>query len=239
MTLVGVLGILALCAVHLLGERWRFMRATPRSAWLSAAGGVSVAYVFMHLLPELARGEGILREAGRRGFEALEGVVYLVALLGLVAYYGLEHLVRERDRRLHRPEHAAGIFWTHMGAFVAYNFVIGHLLGGEEEGERLAFTLFAVALGMHVMVIDAGLQHDHRRLYSRLGRWLLSAALLGGWLVGILAPLPPAAMAVFTALLGGGILFNVLKEELPGERESGFGAFLLGAVVYAMAVALA
>ena len=35
------------------------------------------------------------------------------------------------------------------------------------------------------------------------------------------------------ALLAGGVIMNVLKEELPEERESCFWALALGAAVYA------
>jgi hypothetical protein len=42
--------------VHAIGGRLRFLDVIPRSTWLSLAGGISVAYVFVHLLPELAAG---------------------------------------------------------------------------------------------------------------------------------------------------------------------------------------
>lgn len=44
----------AFAAIHFLVPRLRFLEGIPRSRWLSFAGGVAVAYVFMHLLPELA-----------------------------------------------------------------------------------------------------------------------------------------------------------------------------------------
>ena len=52
-----------LALVHLLAGGLRFLRGTPRSVWLSAAGGVSVAYVFVHVLPELAEGQEAVRRA--------------------------------------------------------------------------------------------------------------------------------------------------------------------------------
>ena len=47
----------SLGGIHLFGAKLRFLDETPRSRWLSAAGGVSVAYVFVHVLPELAEGQ--------------------------------------------------------------------------------------------------------------------------------------------------------------------------------------
>ena len=40
-------------------------------------------------------------------------------------------------------------------------------------------------------------------------------------------------LALLFAFLAGGIVLNVLKEELPAERESRFSAFVLGAAGYA------
>ncbi len=54
MAFVALLMALFLAAVHLFSGRLYFLDSVPRSRWLSIAGGVSVAYVFVNLLPELA-----------------------------------------------------------------------------------------------------------------------------------------------------------------------------------------
>ncbi len=46
-----------LALVHLFSGKLRFLDATPRSIWLSASSGVSVAYVFVHILPELSKAQ--------------------------------------------------------------------------------------------------------------------------------------------------------------------------------------
>ena len=71
-----------------------------------------------------------------------------------------------------------------------------------------------------------------RRRYHDIGRWILSIAVLSGWLIGATTRIHRAALAVFFSFLAGGVLLNVLKEELPRERESAFWAFALGAVAY-------
>ena len=38
-----------LAPVHLFSGRLCFLDVTPRSIWLSIAGGISVTYVFVHL----------------------------------------------------------------------------------------------------------------------------------------------------------------------------------------------
>ena len=58
--------------------------------------------------------------------------------------------------------------------------------------------------------------------------------MLGGWLLGWLTEVPPLALAAVTAFLAGGVILNVMKEELPEERQSRFSAFLLGAAGYGL-----
>jgi hypothetical protein len=58
--------------IHLYANRMRFLDVLPRSRWLSAAGGISVAYVLVHLLPNLAEEQETIREAAGEGFSFLE-----------------------------------------------------------------------------------------------------------------------------------------------------------------------
>ncbi len=55
-------GILVL--VHLFSSNLRFLAVIPRSRWLSIAGGVAIAYIFVHLIPELNRGQASLIQSG-------------------------------------------------------------------------------------------------------------------------------------------------------------------------------
>jgi uncharacterized membrane protein len=77
------------------------------------------------------------------------------------------------------------------------------------------------------------LKQDHKSEYRSKGRWLLTAAILVGWIIGYLTHISEAAIAVLIAFLAGGVVLNVLKEELPEERESRSSTFLLGAGGYA------
>lgn len=58
-------------------------------------------------------------------------------------------------------------------------------------------------------------------------------AVLAGWGVGVSTEVHPAALAALFAFLAGGVILNVLKEELPEERNSAFSAFALGSFCYA------
>lgn len=81
---VALAAALALTLVHLLAGKLRFLEGIPRSRWLSLAGGISVSYVFVHLLPELGEGQAAFDEEGWLPF--LERHVWLLALAGLAVF---------------------------------------------------------------------------------------------------------------------------------------------------------
>ena len=77
--LLSALLAVALAFVHLFSGKLRFLNTTSRSIWLSISSGVSVAYVFVHILPELSEAQETIREALGEALVFLEHHVYLVA----------------------------------------------------------------------------------------------------------------------------------------------------------------
>ena len=229
---------LSLAAVHLFGGKLHFIDAIPRSVWLSGAGGASVAYVFVHLLPELAAHQEVLAEAGDETFGFLEAHVWLVALLGLAVFYGLERAsaLTEESEASGAAEH--NVFWLRMGSFALYNAIVGYLLLHRDDPGTGELLIYASAMGLHFLVNDHGLRDDHPTLYRRTGRWVLALAVVLGCVLGSAVTLSEAAVAILVAFLGGGIVLNVLKEELPDERKSRFWPFALGAALYASLLTL-
>lgn len=230
--------VTALMLVHLFGGRARLMHRSTRRGWISLFGGMSIAYVFVHVFPELQSAQQALRDAGPLAF--IEHHAYLVALLGLICWYGLEQMARRAQPR--PPPDASGrgeesrapapVFWLHVASFAAYNALIGYLIAQRYAGGR-ALWVFALAMALHFLINDNALRREHKDTYHRVGRWLLSVAVLGGWLAGRWSEVSNAATGVLFAFLAGGVVLNVLKEELPEEREGRFSLFALGALLYA------
>lgn len=233
--LASFVAAMTFAVVHLFAGRLRKLGHVPRSGWLSMAGGVSVAYVFVHLLPELARGQEVMDGSDMWLLSYLEHHVYLLALLGLATFYGLERLIKKHRREL--PEHQesrSGVFWLHIAAFAIYNGLIGYLLMHGENNHLSTLVLYCIAMSLHFLVNDFALQNDHKDLFRRRGRWLLATMPIAGWSLGLVVDVSELAVSALTAFVGGSIILNVLKEELPEERDSRFSAFLFGAVAYSL-----
>ncbi len=220
----------------MFASKLRFLEGTPRSRWLSIAGGVSVAYVFVHLLQELNENQQALLEALEGVLTFLESHVYLVALLGLLVFYGLERIV-PTSRRQQRSAcgddlTSARVFWLHIISFGVYNVLIGYLLLHREGRGLTSLILFFIAMALHFVVTVFGLREHHKQAYDRIGRWILTASVCLGWAFGFVTEISEVALAALIAFLASGVILNVLKEELPEERASRFSAFVIGVSTY-------
>ena len=230
--------ILIFAGIHIVGSRIEVARTTSRRVWLSAAGGISIAYVFVHILPELAHHQKVFDKGGPFGIlDGSERHVYFMALLGLVCFYGLELAVRASENR---QEEQSGvrlvstpIFWLQLASYAGYNLIIGYLLLDREETGLVNLVTYAIAMGLHFVVNDQGLRRQSHPDYDKVGRWVLAFAAIAGWTLAIIVDLPRVAIAGLFSFLAGGIILNVLKYELPAGRQSDFRAFAAGAAAYA------
>lgn len=242
MTWLSFILVIGLLLLHIFSKKMKFLKTVPRSRFLSIAGGISVAYVFLHLLPELGVFQEELQgEIKNSGWGFLESHIYVVAMFGLVLFYGLEQMVKSSKRR--HKEHKVsepkdGVFWVHIGSFTLYNALIGYLLVREEYENAWDMVFFFIAMGVHFITNDKGLRETHKGDYDKYGRWLLAIAILIGWGIGITTEVNELIVSFLTALLAGGVILNVLKEELPEDRESSFASFCLGIVGYSILLLL-
>src|SRR3954471_12817209 len=95
-SVVGSLVVaVVLAALHLAAPHIRRLPLVPERATGSFAGGLAVAYVFLHLVPEIAEGNEAIGAALSDVVEPTPLVdlgIFLVALAGFAAFYGLQRL---------------------------------------------------------------------------------------------------------------------------------------------------
>jgi hypothetical protein len=210
--------------VHLFGGRGRAARTWQRPGVLAAASGISVAYVLVHLLPDLADEQRVWVQArGRARPEWLDQQVYVAALVGLIAADGLQRLARAGRYPLVR-------YGVQEGAMTTYNLLIGYYL--VRLRHPLAAAMGTIAFGAHFAVDDHALDEAHGDRHRRYGRRVLSIAVLLGWLLGSTLRLRPAVLSAAFSLVAGGILLRSLQEELVSTHQTQFGAFVGAALVY-------
>lgn len=229
---------IAFALVHIFIGKLAFLAVIPRSRWLSFAGGVSVSYIFLHILPELSTHEVTFAEGLGMSERKAEMWLYLASLVGLATFYGLERIAKTSRHRAGKAGSEdrieAEVLWLHVGVFALYNILIGYLLLHREASGLWGLLTYVFAMALHFVTTDVGLREDHRHRYDHTGRWIIAGAVMLGWALGVSIPLPETAIGFLFAFLAGGVILNALKEELPEERQSRFGSFALGVTCYAL-----
>lgn len=225
----------ALAAILVLAANINTLRGTPRSRWLSFAGGVAVTYVFLQLLPELTRAQQKMTE--HHGSEhhgsgtwLRQHLLFLVSLAGAAALFGIERAAKRtkqmRKERGAEERSAAWVFWLHAILMSVYVAFVAYLLFHREQPAEVA--VLGVVMALHFSGIAVGLAEDYASLYSTRGRWVLAAAVLAGGAYSYVATLPERVHHLVLSGLAGAVIFSVIKEEIPPEQQSRFWAVAAG-----------
>lgn len=233
LSLVFVFGFII---VHFSTKYMNLSTSNPRSPWLSAFGGATIAYVFLYLLPELSKYLEVIKEAVGNGWlSSLGDYTYLLALIGLLTYYGLDIFAKNKKTG-HEEKEGSGsfsAFFLHISSFFIYNLIIGYLLIREEFSSNWSMALYFLALAVHFIATDHTLKDLHKKDYDKYGRWFLVGAILIGWVIGMVLKVHEVVVAVAVSFLAGGILLNVFKDELKEGTLKNYMAFLAGAILIA------
>ena len=182
MILITFLFTIGLMFVHIFSKNLHFLHSVQRHRFLSLSSGVAVAYVFVHLLPEFNEYQVILENTlDNKLLILLEDHIYMIAMFGLVVFYGLELIVRKMkdvNKTAENVEASMRVFQIHIGMFFIYNAIIGYLLVRGTYDGVLGHSFYFIAMAVHFITNDWSLRTSHKDVYDRYGRWLLSFAVL-------------------------------------------------------------
>jgi len=225
-------------AIFVFGEKIHILYRTHKRRALSAAGGAAVAYVFIHLLPELARaGDTFVKITADRSLPLPEYRVYVAALAGFILFYGLEHMMHwsRLSGRREKPGYGIGdpIFLLHISGFALYGGLISYLMVRSIDEKSVPILIYGIAMGLHFLSIDRSMHDEHGGIYDKFGKWILAGAVLISWACGALAEFPKPVVITMLGFVSGGVVMNSMIVELPGEKDGRFLYFCAGAAAYA------
>lgn len=223
-SIIAFISVLILALVHVFANKSNSLSINTRARFLSLGGGVAIAYVFVDLLPKLAKGDLIVRMALAGIFPYFERHVYVIALTGFLLFF-----IVDRSSTFLRGR---GPYLLALSSYTLFNFLVGYAVVNKDNPEVQPLALFTFAIGLHYFTNDYSLTEAHGDEYQRYGRWLLVAGLFCGWFVGLFVKLSPAAIALVSAFIGGGVIMNVTRHELPKDNPNSLSAFLISAFAY-------
>ena len=228
-------GAVLFAAIFLRGGRVHPLRTLirDRRSIVSFSAGMSVAYVFVHLMPEL---DGARRRFATSAFATLrfEGMaIYFVALVGFLVFYGINHLgTRAQGFTAMASERLA--LGMNLGGFAVYVWLVAYLLVRNLEETEVSTAFYAIAMAFHFLALDDGLRRGHGSTYEDIGRFVLAGMAIVGWSAGMMFTLPMPVLAVFVALVSGAVMMTSMVMELPSETDGRFFPFIGGGITYGL-----
>jgi hypothetical protein len=205
-----------------------------RRTVISFAAGMTAAYVFVHLLPELHGARQTFTESASIELRYEGMSIYFLSLLGFLLFYGLDHLQSKLGEAAQGEAGERRAFRLHIGGFAAYVTLMAYLLVHNLEGEPIQKVMYAVAIAVHFLGIDHALREEHGAQYDGVGRFVLAGACILGWGLGLAVDLPVPVLAMMVAFISGSIIMNSLITELPSEKDGRFVPFLIGGLLYGL-----
>lgn len=218
------LAVLVIASVHLFAERTRRAEPLLHSRLLSTGSGVALAYVFIDILPKLSQSDLVVRNAIWPFFPYFEHHVYVMALAGFILFF----IVDRSEKTLGK----SSFFYLSLSSYALFNFLVGYAVVDKDNPEVQPLLLFTFAMVLHYFMNDYSLNEAHGRSYSSFGKWILIASLFLGWFAGFWVEISPAGIGLVSAFIGGGVIMNVTRHELPSDNPNSISAFLTAALVY-------
>lgn len=223
---LSFLSVLLFALVHVSSRVTAQLNTILHGKLLSTGGGIAIAYVFIDLLPKLGKSDQTIQHTLKSIFPYIEKHAYVMALTGFLLFF-----VVSQSRNFLQGK---GRFWLSLLSYSFFNFLIGYAVVDQNNLEVQPLLLFTIAMALHFFVNDFSLSKEHGEAYHRIIKWVLILFLFLGWLTGLWIKLPEAAVALVSAFIGGGVIMNVTRHELPKHNPHNLGAFLIASILYTL-----
>ena len=199
-----------------------FSKASPnKMKFISVSAGVSVSYIFLILLPEIYT----------RSME-ISRLLFLSILFGFGIFHIIEKYIRQNFtgpelRKEHRVVHSFSSFIY----FFAVGFLLAELAGG--NGNVSAVLLF-IPIMLHIIIDSLPRRHTKKHHLRALSA---SSPFLGAILASFV-DIGQTGNIILLGLVGGALLYTVVRESLPREREGKPMYFISGLSLFTVLILL-
>jgi len=199
-----------------------FSKASPsKMKFISVSAGVSISYIFLILLPEIYTGALDISK-----------LLFLTILFGFGTFHLIEKFIRQNFtgpalRKEHRVVHSSTSF--------VYFFVVGFLLVklAEQDG-NLAVILLFIPISLHIIIDSLPRRHTKKHYLRALSA---SSPFLGAMLASSL-DIGRTGTVILFGIVGGALLYTVVRESLPRDREGKPMYFITGLLLFTVLILL-
>ena len=196
-----------------------FSKPSPnKMKFISFSAGVSVSYIFLIMLPE------IYIES-----MSISRLLFLVILFGFGIFHIIEKYIRQNFTGPElRKEHR----FVHSSTSFIYFFVVGFILVEVSGTDIINGILLFIPIMLHI-VIDSLPRRTTKKHHLRA--LSASSAFLGALAAGFI-DLGNAGNTALLGFVGGGLLYMVVRESLPRDREGRPLYFVTGLLLFTIVI---
>jgi hypothetical protein len=211
-----------IAVVHYLSDRIHESK-TFKNELLSLAAGISLTYLLLFLLPELYD-----------GIEHLQKLLFLFVLFGAVLFHLVEKYIYQHEKK---KRIIADLSAVHAVSFFLYHFVIGVVLVNILQRDLILGTLFLIPIISYTAVGQVSLKEIHAKVTEKqLVRIFLASSTLIGIIEAIFIQIQTRYFYALLGFVAGAMLYHVMRESIPNEKDGNALFFLLGAVLYTILI---
>ena len=210
---------LLLGTLHYFSENIELAAEPKRYRFISFGAGISIAYLFLHLLPHTYDAAIHLEEA-----------VFVFLLLGFTLFHLSEKYIYQH---IEQEKQARELKEIHSIMFFVYHFLVGIVFVDKFETGILEGILFMFPVALHTGLSQASLSKIHGEIRENIPiKIILSLSTLLGVVFAILVHVPDIMNNILVSFISGVLLYIIVKEFLPGKEKGRPLFFVLGLVLF-------
>jgi len=212
-----VLALMLGCIAYFSDDIFSAVRVAKHKHLTSFVAGVSVAYLFMQLLPEFTSKAWHYSRS-----------LFLTILIGFSMYHLTEKYLYKRHA------HRTAFRQAHSAFILFYHFIIGVVLADIVNFGTVETLLFFIPVSLHLGMSSVVEHHIHEELMEKMtqNRWvkvLVSFIIVLGALIGSLGILKPMFTLVLMGIFAGSMFYIVIREAIPRNDKGEPLFFVIGA----------
>ena len=237
---MAVISALIFSIINLFSLRIRSYAGENKHRLLSLLSGITAAFVFLDLLPNLQQSNQSLAELSNSEFVVVyEDAIFLVVFLGFLLFFSLECIAVSRQKQAaatgDKKQNAnTNVYFVHFASLIFLQFIISFSLLFEYQFSVVGGVLFTFAVSLHLLASDNALEETYPSRRGWNGRYFATLIPLLGVVLSIVFPERTLEASVLLAFVSGAILYQSIRSEIPTvNRKSSLALFLLGALFYA------
>ncbi len=205
--------------IHFFSENLNIPEGPKRFRLISFAAGISIAYLFLDLLPHTYEAATHLRSW-----------VFIFLLLGFASLHLAEKYIYQHADQ---EKLAQELKEVHSISFFCYYFIVGIVLKNLVQMSILEGTLFMIPIALHAALSTASLGQIHGDIReSFFAKTALSFSTLLGVVFATLIFIPKIVDNILVSMIAGILLYILVKEFLPEKKKGQPLFFVLGLALF-------